>query len=286
MSRLFEALQQSTNSTSEPDIADAIAALTDVSALPVASSRARTVALPHNATTRLVALGDARSPGAERFRVLATRLKQVKDTIKLKKILVTSCIRNEGKSVITANLAISLAASGDKVLLIDGDLRQPTLEELLEIAEPTGVADWDGEDGVSAMMYRIDGLGLWFLAAGRPPAHPLEVLSAERISALMSQVSDTFDWILVDSPPVIPFADTTLWAAACDHVIMIVREGVTPRNLLKKAVEAIDRQKLLGAILNESSDTKDSYYREYHHRDGASNPPRRSAVAASASSKL
>jgi Mrp family chromosome partitioning ATPase len=87
----------------------------------------------------------------------------------------------------------------------------------------------------------------------------LEALNTQRIASLLSQTSESFDWILIDSPPVIPFADTSLWTAACDRIIFVAREGVTPRRLLKRAIEAVDKEKLLGAILNESSDSADTY---------------------------
>jgi capsular exopolysaccharide synthesis family protein len=257
MSRLFEALQQSTITATEPDFAEAISTLRGFGV--TSSAPPRVCPLPRNGSKRLVALVDAGCSGAERFRVLATRLQQMKDAKKFKTLVVTSCVRHEGKSLVTANVALSMAAAGERVLLIDGDLRQPTLEDLFQLKTPTGIAEWGGEGSISQYLYHFEGLPLWFLAAGRPPAHPLEALNTQRIASLLSQTSESFDWILIDSPPVIPFADTSLWTAACDRIIFVAREGVTPRRLLKRAIEAVDKEKLLGAILNESSDSADTY---------------------------
>src|SRR4029077_18918107 len=108
------------------------------------------------------------------------------------------------------NLAISLAQRRpQKVLLLEGDLRRPALSTRFGLPRVPGLTEWlQGSEGPATSIYHLESAGLYFLPAGSPPANPLELMQSERLTELMEQLTDWFDWVLIDSPPVVPLADT------------------------------------------------------------------------------
>src|SRR5262249_59098671 len=134
---------------------------------------------------------------------LAVRLRQLQHTRPLKKVLITSTIPGEGKSMVAANLACTLARRRQqRTLLIDGDLRRPTLARQFGLGRVPGLSEWfQSGTGPMTNIYRLDSLGLWFLPAGSAPQNPLELMQSGKISPLMDQLAAWFDWIVIDSPP-------------------------------------------------------------------------------------
>ena len=168
--------------------------------------------------------------------------------------------------MVAANLACTLALRApQKTLLIEGDLRRPSLSQVLGVPSVKGLSDWlQGEDSRTPNIYKIEGPGFWLLPAGSAPRNSLELLQSARLPALMDQLSKWFDWIIVDSPPVLPLADVSVWTRLTDGVLLIVRQGVTEKRNLQKGVEALDLKKLIGALLNCSKEADDYgyYYRQ------------------------
>jgi capsular exopolysaccharide synthesis family protein len=218
------------------------------------------------AQSRLVCFTDTESPAAEAFRLLGVRLRDLRLSRPLRKMLITSTIPQEGKSMVAANLACTLALRApQKTLLIEGDLRRPSLSQVLGVPSVKGLSDWlQGEDSRTPNIYKIEGPGFWLLPAGSAPRNSLELLQSARLPALMDQLSKWFDWIIVDSPPVLPLADVSVWTRLTDGVLLIVRQGVTEKRNLQKGVEALDLKKLIGALLNCSKEADDYgyYYRQ------------------------
>lgn len=280
MSRLFEALQQSGGMTANDEAPDALQVLDRIHG-SMALDDARPVAVPRTPDRRLVALEQAPMLGTEKFRQLATRLKYAQDRMGIKKLLMTSCMRGEGKSMVSANLAISLAANNQNVLLLDGDLRQPRLQYLFDVHQSEGIAEWCTR-GDSPMRYlrRAEDLPLWILPAGQNAPHGAAALKPQKVAELLSELQNSFEWVLIDAPPVIAFADSLMWAAACERVLMVVREGLTSKKMLAKAVEAIEKPKLLGAVLNDTSEPEEKYYDRYYTTPASSNGTAKQAAAA------
>lgn len=216
-------------------------------------------------TSRLVFLSEPDSLAAEKFRFLGVRLRQLQQSRPLKKVLVTSTIPEEGKSTVSANLAGVLARRKQSVLLIEGDLRRPTLAQQFGLGRLAGLGEWlqSGRQTVSNV-YRLEGPDLWFMPAGNPPENPLELLQSGRLSYLMTQLADLFDWIIVDSPPLLPLADTTVWARVTDGTLLVAREGKSEKKQLQRGLEALKKSDLLGVVLNGCihPDHK-SYYQRY-----------------------
>jgi capsular exopolysaccharide synthesis family protein len=216
--------------------------------------------------SKLICLSAQESFGAEKFRFLGVRLRQLQQSRPLKKLLITSTIPEEGKSTVAANLATILARRQQpKILLLEGDLRRPTLARQFGLPSLAGLSEWlQGEPRPIKHIYRLEESNLWFLPAGRPPANPLELMQSGRLSELMNQLSAWFDWIVIDSPPILPLADTSVWARLADGILLVTREGTTKRRMLQRGLQALEQSKLLGAVVNSSANTDHSnYYQRY-----------------------
>jgi capsular exopolysaccharide synthesis family protein len=207
---------------------------------------------------------DSEGLAAEKFRFLGVRLRHLRRERSLKKVLITSTIPHEGKSMVAANLACTLARRGQqRTLLLEGDVRRPSLSHLFGLNKLPGICEWlQSEQSQITNIYHLDGLGLWILPAGNASGNPLELLQSRRLSTLMDQLSTMFDWIVIDCPPVLPLADTSVWSRIADGILLVTRQGTTDKRQLQRGLEAIDREKLIGAVLNcsQSSATSDHYY--------------------------
>jgi len=222
----------------------------------IATDEARLVTVQASSALRLVAWSDPNSLGAENFRALVTRLDHMRKQIQLKSLQVTSSVVNEGKTLVAANLAVTLAKySGAKTLLIEGDLHRPSLASLFGLGELRGISDWwSGWDQEAAhFLYRFNGMPLWLFAAGKAHDQPSEILRSARLAAALEQLVNSFDWIVVDSTPMLPIIDANLWSRLVDGTLLVVREGVTPVKALKKGLQSLDHPKLIGVVVNGAS---------------------------------
>ena len=215
--------------------------------------------------SRLVSLGKEGSLGAEKFRFLAVRLRQLRQSRPLKKVLITSTIPEEGKSTVAANLACTLARRvPQKTLLLEGDLRRPNIAAQFGLGKLPGLCEWLSGETPTIHIYRLGNLGVWMLPAGSAPQNPLELMQSGKLSPLMDQLEAWFDWIVIDSPPVLPLADTSLWSRLADGILLVTRKGTTEKQQLQRGLEAIEKSKLLGALVNSSANAAHSdYYQRY-----------------------
>jgi capsular exopolysaccharide synthesis family protein len=214
----------------------------------------------------LITLTGEESLAAEKFRYLGVRLRQLQQGRKLKKVLITSAIAEEGKSFVSANLATTLARRRQqKVLLLEGDLRRPVFAQEFGLPKLPGLSEWLQGDGTRIEnIYNLDRPPLWILPAGKPPENPLELIQSGKLSNLFERLTTWFDWIVIDSPPLLPLADTTVWARLADGVLLVVREGKTEKRLLKQGLEALQHPGLLGIVFNHCSDVgQTNYYQRY-----------------------
>lgn len=291
MSRIFDALQRSQGeaptpraATPNPSVpAEGLASVIDSDIPEVASpeaaaahATAAAVQAPADWLTvppervlhpqptpeqRIVTLTSHNGPGAEMFRVLGTRLAHMKDKRQLSKLLVSSAVVDEGKSVVAVNLAIALAQRpGERVLLMEADLRRPTASLLLSSNPTKGITEWHrGELSIQNALYRVGDLPLWFFSAGGGIDEPLPILESLEFANMVEAISAHFDWVVLDSTPMLPMADAASLSRLTDGVLVVVREGHTRRKLLNKALDTIDRKKLLGMVLNEAVSQQVTY---------------------------
>jgi len=217
---------------------------------------------------KLVCVTDGESLAAEKFRYFGVRLRHLQQKRHFNRLLVTSSLPEEGKSTVAANLAVILAARDQqKILLLDGDLRRPTLARQFGLGKRPGLSDWlQAETSPVMNICRLESLGFWLLPAGSPPAEPLALLQSDKLSVLMDQLKSWFDWIVIDSPPVLPLGDTSVWMRLCDAILLVTRPGRTEKRQLQRTLEALEQPKLLGALVNGSTEAASSSYYHYYHR--------------------
>ncbi len=207
--------------------------------------------------------------GAEKFRVLRHRLQQLRHQRPVKKILVTSGIPKEGKTLTAINLAASLALASPRVLLIDADLRSQSIHHVLGLEPLPGLAEvLAGQADFLKCLRSIDPLGIYYLPAGRAPANPVELLQGRAMKDLMARATALFDWVVIDSPPLNPFADAHCLATVADEVLLVLRFGLTPRAALQQALEALNGVRVAGVLLNDCDETRHDGY--YYYAYGAS----------------
>lgn len=220
---------------------------------------------------RVVCLTDSDSPAAEAFRLLGVRLRHMRRERPLQRILITSTIPQEGKSMVAVNLACALALKTEqKVLLIEGDLRRPSLSQTLGIGKNPGLCEClEMHRAPVGCLYYLEGTKVWMLPAGSSSSNALDLLQSGRFTALMDQLSAWFDWIVIDAPPVLPLADTSVWERIADGVLLVARPGVTKKRQLLRGLEAVESKKLIGALLNCSRHSEHGDY-DYYYRGPAS----------------
>jgi capsular exopolysaccharide synthesis family protein len=235
-------------------------------------SHFRALAVSQSQHDRLVCLHDGNSPATEAFHLLGARLRNLRKERKLKSVLITSTIPREGKSVVAANLACTLgSAPGEKVLLLEGDVRRPVQSEIFGLAQVPGLCNFlMGKRSLSASLYHLPKAGIWILPAGDNRGDLRELLQSPELPALMTTLNSLFDWIVIDSPPVLPLVDTGIWARLVDGILIVARHGTTRKRKLQKGLEALDPEKLIGALLNSSNSNIDSY--DYYYGRTAETP--------------
>ena len=239
-----------------------------LAALPKGFEKATTVLCHFRPKNRVVGCRQNCEFGAEKFRFLRHRLTQLRQRRPVSKILVTSSVPKEGKTLVAVNLAVSLASNYCRVALFDADLRHPSAQSTLGLPPSAGLAEFlEGKAGLDSVMHRVDPLGFYCLAAGKASGNPFELLAGRRMGQLVRLAATAFEWVVIDSPPLIPFADAHHLAGLVDVVLLVARPGVTPRDTLKQAMSALDSVQIVGVVLNGSDDSgQDGYYYHYYPR--------------------
>src|SRR6516164_7666067 len=214
---------------------------------------------------RLITITNPNSPGAEMFRVLSTKLAHMRRNRTLRRSLITSAVGDEGKSVVSVNLAFTLARrAGECVLLIEADLRRPTASALLATTQLRGITEWhEHKLALQDAFYQVEGMPLWLLSAGKGIEEPLPLLESDAFAQMLNAVSEGFDWVLLDGTPMLPMADATSLSRLCDGVLVVAREGHTRKRTLNRALNSIEKSKQLGFIFNEASTVQVGYERYY-----------------------
>jgi capsular exopolysaccharide synthesis family protein len=204
---------------------------------------------------------------AEKYRLLAHRIRTKKQQKPIKKVLITSAIPGEGKTATAANLAIVLARNGRRVLLVDGDLREPDVHKVLGVPSQPGLGEvLAGEASLEEALRCIDPVGLYCLPAGEPRANPVPLLEGTELRNTLAAAEGAFEWVIIDSPPLNPFADAHCIATMADGVLLVVRWNVTPREELDHALTALKGTPLLGLVLNGYDAPRQGYYYSQYGR--------------------
>jgi protein-tyrosine kinase len=209
--------------------------------------------------------------GAEQFRTLRSRLYQMRGSQQLRTLLITSSVPAEGKTFVTNNLAQALVRQPDRrCLIIDADLRCSRLHVPLGAPLSPGLADYlrGDADELNVIQHGMEG-NLCFIPGGKEVADPSELLLNGRLKSLLERVSPLFDWVILDSPPLLPVADASQLADHVDGVILVVRAASTPTVTVERACQELQGRNVVGVVLNavESSHGY-GYYERYGYGYG------------------
>jgi protein-tyrosine kinase len=205
----------------------------------------------------------------EQYRKLAATLHHAQGSRGLKCILVTSALPGEGKSLTASNLALTLSESYQRrVLLIDGDLRRPSLHDVFGVPNTTGLSDGLARDGLTGIPVLQVSARLAVVTSGQPIGDPTGPLTSDRMRHLLDEARAAYDWVIIDTPPIGLLADARLLAEMVDGVLLVVEAVKTPYPDLLRAIEAIGRERLLGTVLNrlEYVPGGAKYYQSYYRR--------------------
>lgn len=204
--------------------------------------------------------------GSERFRTLRSRLYQIRSTRKLRSLLVTSAVPGEGKTFIANNLASILDRQpSTKVLLIDADMRCPQLHLAMGAPNSPGVTDYLREEaGLEDVLQHGNQGNLCFIPAGNVVANPGELVAGPGMKELLDLICPTFDWVIIDSPPVLPVSDALVLADMVDGVLQVVAAASTNCEDAQKACREFQHKNLLGIVLNRGEEGRRyGYYSGY-----------------------
>lgn len=220
---------------------------------------------------RLVAASAPQSLAAEQYRLLRTRVVRAENGRAFRAVIVTSPNKGDGKSLTAANLALTMAQdTQQRVLLLDADLRRPSIHRLFGISETPGLSDiLMGGASIDEALVTVPEHRLTILPSGLIPTQPAELLGSTGMRRVLETLRSRFDRILIDMPPVAPLADVAIASTMADGVLMIVRAGVTPKPAIERALSGIDAAKVLGLVLNDAGASGASYgYAGYRYAAG------------------
>lgn len=218
------------------------------------------------------------SSGAqEQYRKLGASLHYTQTERGIKVIMTASALPGEGKSLTVVNLALTLSESYQRrVFLIDADLRRPSIQRMFGLPPISGLNEGLKSERERPMPITQISSRLFVLAAGRPDPDPMSGLTSPRLRRLVEQASGAFDWVLIDTPPVGLLPDAHLLESCVDAVLLVVRSGKAPYSLVKRTVETVGRERILGVVMNAvdfSQDRNAGGYYEYYGYGYYGTPP-------------
>ena len=227
----------------------------------------------HQAFDEKVVTRDLAPAVVEEYRRLGALLHHMHVERNVRVVMMTSAVAGEGKSLTSVNLALTLSGSyGRNVLLIDADLRRPTLHSFFNAVPLTGLGDMLRDPTVTPPIIQVTPR-LSLLTAGRPDDDPMGGLTSDRMRHLLEEAKRSFEFVLIDTPPVGLLTDANLLAAMVDVTFLVVRAGATSYDLVKRAVDSVGRHRIAGIVLNRAAaQTHDTHsYADYY---GGYAPPR------------
>lgn len=214
-------------------------------------------------------VGDVPGTFAEAFKGLRTNVLFSTGEEGLRSLVVTSAGPGEGKSIVSANLAVSLAQAGLRVLLVDADMRRPRVHEIFETKQEPGLSNLlSGNIKASQVVKRSNVPGLWLLSAGLVPPNPVELLASPRYAGFLAALDEHFDWVVLDTPPVLVVADSLVVANHATGVIFVVGADQTSRQAAKNAIEQLTttNANVIGSVLNRADIHRNPHYYSSYYR--------------------
>ncbi len=218
---------------------------------------------------RLVSAMPGNAEAVESFRTLRSSIGFAGFEAPLRRLLVTSALPGEGKTITSANLATAMAMDGKRVILIDGDLRRPTLNRVMELPQNPGLSELlVGMKTLEQVLQPTEIEGLQVICAGSIPPNPAELLGSRAFDQLLAQIEDRCDVVILDSPPCLPVADPLLLATRVDGVILVAHMGQTKKADLRRAEDVLQRAhaRIVGVVFNrvQHRGGRSQYYGNYY----------------------
>lgn len=217
---------------------------------------------------------DPHSRAADRYRLLRIRLQALWSTGKLRKLLITSPLPGDGKSTVAMNLATALSERGKRnVLVLEADLHHSPLVNNLGLRPGIGLAECleSGCDPLSAIQ-RLDPLNWYLLPAGASSTNPTELLQGPLLPTLLNKVANHFDWVIIDSPPVIPLSEVLSLKNHSDGSLLVVRASCTSQDAVEEATTLLGKQHIVGIVLN-GVEEPDLVYHKYGYNNYSGGSP-------------
>ncbi len=277
MSRVHDALQKVQGVEAPPAPAAAPAAKARTAApLPLEGLLEKVEEIPYEPPPDMHLLdptGEGRSDGpAEEFRTLRTRINHLQTLQPIHSVVVTSPSPAEGKSFTAANFAIAEAQlAGNPTLLADFDFRRPVVHTYFNIERAPGLTDFlQGKVELHQIVKKIAGMELWVMPAGEPVMNPLELLNLAETRRLIEQLPRVFNWVILDTPPLLFAADANLLATLCHGTLLVVRIGSTTIDSVTRAMQSLCENNVLGIVANGARRgelySKYTYYHSYYYK--------------------
>ena len=218
---------------------------------------------------RLIAHLSPKSPITEAYRILRTNIQFLGVDAPIRTLVVTSSGPQEGKSTTAGNLGITLAQTGTRVLMVDADLRRPTLHKMFGQAYPTGLTSvLRGDSPLQDAVQATEIENLFLLTSGPLPPNPVELLNSERMRSLVATMKESYDMVIFDSPPAAVMADAAILSSLVDGAIIVINHGqITPQQA-QRAQQMLENAKarILGVVLNDiPASGSDAYYYYYYY---------------------
>lgn len=218
----------------------------------------------------IIVHNNPKSPISEAYRNIRTNIQFANLDKNLKTILVTSSTQGEGKTTTISNIAVSLADLGKKVILIDCDLRKPRIHKNFNLTNSKGITDLLLEnEEYKSYVHKLSIENLEILTAGQIPPNPAEMLSSNKLKKLIEEIKNDYDYVLIDTPPIIVVTDAAILSTFTDGVIIVCASGQVEIDLAKRAKENLEKvnANILGVVLNKlplNNNKSYSYYSYYY----------------------
>ena len=267
MGKIYDALEKSQNdkkSAVESGKGSVVDFYKDKDKTKDAVDLTATIVTTENVDKNLVTYLNPQSLESEMFKILRGNILFPAKGKPPRSILVTSALPGEGKSFVSTNLAVSIAQNiNEHVLLVDADIRKPSVHKYLGCDNTTGLAEYIAEDRtLSDVLLKTDIKKLTILPGGKPPHNPAELLSSQKMSQLLEEVKERYSdrYIIIDSPPPQLTAETGAIARQVDAIIIVVKYGSTAREIVEELVETLGKEKIIGCVMNWFDMRSSTYY--------------------------
>lgn len=219
---------------------------------------------------KLYSMEDPKSVISEAFRSLRTNIQYANIDKNIKLILLTSTVQREGKSTISSNLAYSMAESGKKTLIIDCDMRKPRLHKVFSLPNLEGLTNILMDDSTNFdVIHKMPGEeNLYILPSGPIPPNPAELLGSNKMKDFLEKIKETYDMVIIDSPPISLVTDAAIISTIVDGTILLIEAGQTKIEEAQHSVEVLKKvnSRILGVVLNKIPIDENEYYQYYQYR--------------------